>query len=80
MDILFDTPPRMHRLFTQKSYTHAHIDTTAIDINQAVTRILRLPSVASKSFLITIADRSVTGMVARDQMVGKWQVLLPTVR
>ncbi|KAI0030413.1 phosphoribosylformylglycinamidine synthase [Vararia minispora EC-137] len=43
-------------------------------IAEAVARVLRLPTVASKSFLITIGDRSVTGLVARDQMVGPWQV------
>ena len=41
---------------------------------EAVNRILRLPSVGSKGFLITIGDRSITGLVARDQMVGPWQV------
>ncbi|MBF0187747.1 MAG: phosphoribosylformylglycinamidine synthase [Magnetococcales bacterium] len=45
-----------------------------IDLNQAVSRVLRLPTVGDKSFLITIGDRSVTGMVCRDQMVGPWQV------
>jgi phosphoribosylformylglycinamidine (FGAM) synthase-like enzyme len=39
-----------------------------------VQRVLRLPTVADKTFLITIGDRSVTGLVARDQMVGPWQV------
>ncbi|CAD6571220.1 MAG: hypothetical protein CYPHOPRED_004346 [Cyphobasidiales sp. Tagirdzhanova-0007] len=43
-------------------------------INVAASRVLRLPSVGSKSFLITIGDRSVTGLVARDQCVGPWQV------
>lgn len=43
-------------------------------LSQAVNRVLRLPSVGSKSFLITIGDRSITGLVTRDQMVGPWQV------
>lgn len=43
-------------------------------ISDIAYRILRLPSVGSKSFLITIGDRSVTGLVTRDQMIGKWQV------
>nr|VFJ95076.1 MAG: phosphoribosylformylglycinamidine synthase [Candidatus Kentron sp. LFY] len=45
-----------------------------ISLNTAAYRILRLPAVASKGFLITIGDRSVTGLVSRDQMVGPWQV------
>jgi hypothetical protein len=45
-----------------------------IDLAEAVRRVLRLPTVADKTFLITIGDRSVTGLVARDQMVGPWQV------
>jgi phosphoribosylformylglycinamidine synthase len=40
----------------------------------AVARVLRFPAVADKSFLITIGDRTVTGLVCRDQMVGPWQV------
>ena len=49
-------------------------DTSVIDLMDAAQRVLRLPGVADKTFLITIGDRSVTGMVARDQMVGPWQV------
>jgi phosphoribosylformylglycinamidine synthase len=45
-----------------------------VKLDDAIERVLRLPSVASKQFLITIGDRSVTGLVARDQMVGPWQV------
>ena len=43
-------------------------------MEQAAARVLRLPTVANKTFLISIGDRSITGMVARDQMVGPWQV------
>lgn len=50
------------------------LDTKNIQLDKAISRILQLPTVASKNFLITIADRSVTGMVARDQFVGPWQV------
>ena len=45
-----------------------------IDLNDAIERVLKMPAVASKSFLITIGDRSVTGLICRDQMVGPWQV------
>jgi len=44
------------------------------DLQEAASRVLRFPAVASKSFLITIGDRSISGLVARDQMVGPWQV------
>jgi hypothetical protein len=49
-------------------------DATAVDLKEAAYRVLRLPAVADKSFLITIGDRSVGGLTARDQMVGPWQV------
>ncbi len=74
MDVLFGKPPRMHRSVTRTSFTKRIFDSTRIDLNEAVRRVLRLPSVGSKSFLITIGDRTITGLVARDQMAGPWQV------
>ncbi len=74
MDVLFGKPPRMHRSVTRSSFTKPIFDSQKIDLDDAVRRILRLPSVGSKSFLITIGDRTITGLVARDQMVGPWQV------
>ena len=74
MSVLFGKPPRMHRSARQVNFTKSVFDTRNIDLNEAVERVLQLPSVASKSFLITIGDRSITGLVARDQMVGPWQV------
>jgi phosphoribosylformylglycinamidine (FGAM) synthase-like enzyme len=50
------------------------LDVTTLDLKDAAWRVLRLPAVASKNFLITIGDRSVGGFTARDQMVGPWQV------
>ncbi len=52
----------------------APFDAAGIDLRQAADRVLRLPAVADKTFLITIGDRTVGGMTARDQMVGPWQV------
>ena len=49
-------------------------DTSGIDLTQAAYRVLRLPSVGDKTFLIAIGDRTVGGLTARDQMVGPWQV------
>ncbi len=74
MSVLFGKPPKMHRSVTTRFFTKPVFDSAAVDIADAAERILRLPSVASKSFLITIGDRSITGMVTRDQMVGPWQV------
>jgi len=74
MDVLFGKPPRMHRSINRTSFTKSIFDSTKVDLNEAVRRVLRLPSVGSKSFLITIGDRTITGLVARDQMVGPWQV------
>lgn len=74
MDVLFGKPPRMHRSVKRTSFTKPVFDSTRVDLNDAIRRVLRLPSVGSKSFLITIGDRTITGLVARDQMVGPWQV------
>ncbi len=74
MSVLFGKPPKMHRTVERQSFAKPIFDSSNINLKDAVERVLRLPSVASKSFLITIGDRSITGMVARDQMVGPWQV------
>jgi len=74
MEVLFGKPPRMHRSVTRASFTKPIFDSSGIDLKDAIRRVLRLPSVGSKSFLITIGDRTITGLVARDQMVGPWQV------
>ncbi len=73
MSVLFGKPPRMSREIRRTAVVHPalHLDIT---VPAAAERVLQMPSVASKSFLITIGDRSVTGMVTRDQMVGPWQV------
>ncbi|MCB1616571.1 MAG: phosphoribosylformylglycinamidine synthase, partial [Pseudomonadales bacterium] len=74
MSVLFGKPPKMHRIVERISYELPVFKTDKIDLHQAAERVLHLPAVASKQFLITIGDRSVTGMVHRDQMVGPWQV------
>ncbi|CBL45812.1 Phosphoribosylformylglycinamidine synthase (FGAM synthase) [gamma proteobacterium HdN1] len=74
MSVLFGKPPKMHRKYERAIVTHQAFTGAGIDITEAAYRVLRLPAVASKSFLITIGDRSITGMVTRDQMVGPWQV------
>lgn len=74
LDVLLGKAPRMERSFERQSYTPEAFSTRGLDLTEAAERVLRLPTVASKSFLITIGDRSITGMVARDQMVGPWQI------
>lgn len=74
MDILLGKTPKMHRDAKTLKANNPAIDRSGIEMNEAVDRVLRLPTVAEKTFLITIGDRSVTGLVARDQMVGPWQV------
>jgi len=74
VDVILGKPPRMTRDVTRKEYLHEDIDVVGIDLAEAVERVLRHPTVASKSFLITIGDRTVGGMSSRDQMVGPWQI------
>jgi phosphoribosylformylglycinamidine synthase len=74
MDVLFGKPPRMTRDVRSAPGARARFDIAAIDLREAAYRVLRLPAVADKTFLITIGDRTVGGLVSRDQMVGPWQV------
>jgi phosphoribosylformylglycinamidine synthase len=74
MDVLLGKPPKMHRDVTRQQRTAPALDLTDITLEQAAERVLKLPTVADKSFLITIGDRSVGAHTVRDQMVGPWQV------
>ncbi len=74
MDVLFGKPPKMHRDVQGGKVEVSEFDLTGITLEEAANRVLSLPTVASKSFLITIGDRTITGQVCRDQMVGPWQV------
>ena len=74
LDVLLGKPPKMLRNVSRIAAKQKAFETAAIDIREAAFNVLRLPCVASKAFLITIGDRTVTGMVVRDQMVGPWQV------
>ncbi len=74
MSVLFGKPPKMTRMVTRQQPALPALDLTGVTPAEALQRVLALPTVASKSFLITIGDRSITGMVHRDQMVGPWQV------
>ena len=74
LHVLFGKPPKMEREFSRTKISSAPLKLAGVTIADAVERLLRLPAIASKSFLITIGDRSITGMVVQDQMVGPWQV------
>ncbi|MGH8671434.1 MAG: phosphoribosylformylglycinamidine synthase, partial [Burkholderiales bacterium] len=74
MEVLLGKPPKMLRNVQRAQGSFAALDYSAIELGEALQRVLRLPAVASKSFLVTIGDRSVGGLTARDQMVGPWQV------
>ena len=74
MSVLLGDLPRMHRDATRLPPVRGAFDTSRIEIGPALERVLRVPAVADKSFLVTIGDRTVGGLAARDQMVGPWQV------
>jgi phosphoribosylformylglycinamidine synthase len=74
MSLLLGKPPKMLRDVQRENVAQRVFATDGIDVREAAYRVLQLPAVADKTFLITIGDRSVTGMVVRDQMVGPWQV------
>lgn len=82
MSVLFGKPPKMTRNVNSRKLPLPAFDASLSSyvspppediLNEAVSRVLRLPSVGSKAFLITIGDRTVTGLITRDQMVGPWQ-------
>lgn len=74
LNVIFGKPPKMSRDVTREVMTGDTFTTTSIALDEAITRVLHLPTVADKRFLITIGDRTVSGLVARDQMVGPWQI------
>ena len=74
LNVVLGKPPKMLREARTRKRKHARFRTKGIELHEAANRVLRLPTVAAKNFLITIGDRTVGGLVARDQMVGPWQV------
>ncbi|MCO6412383.1 MAG: phosphoribosylformylglycinamidine synthase [Thiogranum sp.] len=73
LSLLLGKPPKMLRDVHHRTFRKPELELPA-DLAEMAYRVLRLPAVASKQFLITIGDRSITGQVVRDQMVGPWQV------
>ncbi|PKF57558.1 phosphoribosylformylglycinamidine synthase [Alteromonadales bacterium alter-6D02] len=74
LDVLLGKPPKMSRDVVTQVVDGDSLAFDDVSIDDAAIRVLSLPTVADKGFLITIGDRTVTGLVARDQMVGPWQV------
>ncbi len=74
ISVLLGKLPKMTREVAHIKKSPAPFNTVELNLKESAYRVLRLPVVADKTFLISIGDRSVGGMTARDQMVGPWQV------
>ena len=74
IEVLLGKAPRMTRDVRSVEPRRLAFDVSQIDLRDAAYRVLRLPAVADKTFLITIGDRTVGGLISRDQLVGPWQV------
>ena len=74
LDVLLGKPPRLTRDVTSLTPERRRFEPAGIALREAAYRVLRLPAVADKTFLISIGDRTVGGLISRDQMVGPWQV------
>jgi phosphoribosylformylglycinamidine synthase len=74
IEVLLGKAPRMRRDVRSAPKAASPLSTASSTIGDSLDRLLRLPTIADKSFLITIGDRSVGGMISRDQLVGPWQV------
>jgi phosphoribosylformylglycinamidine synthase len=74
LDLILGKPPKMTRDVARRATVAPALDLSGIGLREAAYRVLHLPAVADKSFLVTIGDRTVGGLCARDQMVGPWQV------
>ncbi len=71
---LLGKPPRLRRDVRRLPHAADDFDPAQVEVGEAALRVLRLPAVADKTFLVTIGDRSVGGMISRDPLVGPWQV------
>jgi phosphoribosylformylglycinamidine synthase len=74
LSVLLGKPPKMLRDVLRVKRTPENFEASAIDLRDAAYRVLQFPAVADKTFLVTIGDRTVGGLCARDPMVGPWQV------
>lgn len=74
LSVLLGKLPQMQREAHHTTDQHPALNIDNVEIQDAIARLLQLPTIADKRFLITIGDRSVSGLVCRDQMVGPWQI------
>ena len=74
LEVLLGKAPKMLRDVRRVNPPQASFAADKLDLAEAAYRLLRFPAVADKTFLISIGDRTVGGMISRDQMVGPWQV------
>jgi phosphoribosylformylglycinamidine synthase len=74
IDVLLGKAPRVTRDVQSVVNSSSSLSTDGIALSDSLDRLLNLPTIADKSFLITIGDRTVSGLISRDQMVGPWQV------
>ena len=74
LEVLLGKPPRMHRKAERVERPMLPLQLQGLSLSDAIKRVLSHPAVADKTFLISIGDRTVTGLICRDQMVGPWQV------
>ena len=79
VEVILGKPPRMERVVQRHTTRLQPLQLSNVTIDEACERVLRFPAVAAKTFLITIADRTVTGLIARDQMVGPHQTPISDV-
>lgn len=79
MEVLFGKPPKMTRSFDTTLPKAEALDLRGVSVAEAAKRVLQVPAVGSKKFLITIGDRNVGGLTTRDQMIGPWQVPISDV-
>ncbi len=74
IEVILGKPPKMTRDVAHVHRASVPLSLDAVDLAEAAYRVLQFPAVADKTFLVTIGDRTVGGMSARDPMVGPWQV------
>lgn len=74
LDVLLGKPPKLSIDAVHRAPASDDFNSQGLNLDEVVQRVLMLPSVAAKNFLITIGDRSISGLVARDQLVGPWQM------
>jgi len=79
MDVLLGKPPKMSRTVEHVQVEQDKFDAANLDLSESIKRVIQLPTVADKKFLVTIGDRSITGLVVQEQMVGPWQVAVADV-